>query len=72
MESIKIVSDVGTNFMSQTFKEFCRKMNIQQPVASSYHNQSNGQVKAYLRFVKCTIKKCLDTNQDISVALLQI
>ena len=37
----KIVSYVGTNFTSETFKDFCRKMNLQQTITLSYHYQSN-------------------------------
>ena len=59
------VSDVNTNFTAETFKDFCRKMNIQQTITSSYHHHSNGQVDACIKFVKCTITKCLDTNRNI-------
>ena len=31
----KIVSDGGTNFISETFREFSRLMNIQQSITSS-------------------------------------
>ena len=41
----KIVSDAGTK-MSEMLKEFCKMMNIQWSITSSYHNQSNGQVEA--------------------------
>ena len=52
----KIVSDVGTNFTSDQLKDFCRKMNIQQAITSSYPHQINGQVEACIKFVKHTIK----------------
>ena len=42
--SWKIISDVGTNFTSETFKKFWRKLNIQQSIMPSFHHQSNGQV----------------------------
>ena len=38
----------------------------------SYHLQSNGQVKACIKFVKCIIKKYRHTNNDIYFALFQI
>ena len=41
-----IVSDTGMNFTSEKFREFCRLMNIQHSITSSYHNQSNSQVEA--------------------------
>ena len=53
----KIISYVGKNFVREQFKEFCRCLNIDQDVVSLYDHQSNGQVKACIKFVKCTIKK---------------
>ena len=44
-------------------------MNIQQYITSFYHHQSTGQVEAYFKFVKNTIKNT-DTNQDTNLALL--
>ena len=69
---MKIISDAGTNFTLETVTEFCRKLNIQQSITSLYHHQSSGQVEACIKFIKCAIKKCIDTNQDINLALLQI
>ena len=36
------------------------------------HHQSNWQGEACIKIVKCTIKKCLDNNDDVNLALLQI
>ena len=58
--AIKFVSDARMNFTSETFKEFCRKLNIQQSL-----------VEACIKFLKHTIKKCTDTNQCVTLALLQ-
>ena len=52
----KIVLDAGTNFISLKFKQFCRQMNIQQAVTSSYYHHSNGQVEVCMKFMKHTIK----------------
>ena len=43
-----------------------------QAVSLAYHHQSNRQVKACIKFIKCTIKKCSDSGGDIHMALLQI
>ena len=40
--------------------------------SARYHHQSNGQVKACIKFIKCTFKKCNDSGRDINMALLQI
>ena len=35
-------------------------------------HQRNGQVKACIKFVKCMIKKCKQTNNNVNFTLLQI
>ena len=51
-----MVSDAGTNYIAEIFKEFSRKLNIEQAVSSSYKHQSNGQLETYIKFVKRTVK----------------
>ena len=53
----KLMSDAGTNFISDRFRKFCSSLNIQQAVSSAYHHQRNGQVEACIKFIKCTFKK---------------
>ena len=48
----KLMSDAGTNFVSEKFRCFCRSINIEQAVSSAYHHQNNGQVKACIKFIK--------------------
>ena len=55
----KLVSDAGTNFISDKFKNICRELNIEEAVASSYHHQTNAQVEACIQFGKHTIKNAL-------------
>ena len=57
-----IISDGGMNLKSETSRQFCGQMSIQQSIIPSYHHHSNGQVGACIKFVKHTIKKYLDTN----------
>ena len=65
------MSDSGGNFISEKCKKFCKSLNIEQPVSSSYHHQSNGQVEACIKFVKHTMKKSFDSRTDTHIALLQ-
>ena len=67
----KLMSDTGTNFVSDKFRKFCSRLNIEQAVSSAYHNQSNGQVEACIKFIKHTLKMCY-TGGDIHMALLKI
>ena len=68
----EIMSDTGTNFVSDKFRKFCSRLNIEQAVSSTYHHQSNGQVEACFKFIKCTLKKCADSDGDIHMVLFQI
>ena len=52
----KIISDASTNFVSDRFHQFCKSINIEQAILSAYHHQNNGQVKACIKFIKCTFK----------------
>ena len=38
---LKIMSDAGTNFVSDRFWQFCKTINVEQAVSSAYHHQSN-------------------------------
>ena len=55
----KIMSNADDNFSSNKFKTFCKKLNIEQAVLSSYHDHSNGQVEACIIFIKQTFKNAL-------------
>ena len=52
----RLMSDAGTNFISEKFRRFCSRLNTEQAMLSVYHHQSNGQVKASIKFIKCTLK----------------
>ena len=69
---IRDTKDSGGNFVSDKFKTFWKSLNMEQAVSLSYHHQSNGQVEACIKFVKCTLKKCFDSRGDPHITLLQI
>ena len=68
----RIMSDAGSNFISEKLRHFCNSLNIKQAVSSSYHHQSNRYIEACIKLIKLTIKKCSDSGGDIYVAMLQI
>ena len=68
----KFMSDAGTNFISDRFRKFCSSLNIKKAVSSAYHHQSNGQVKACIKFIKYMFKNCTNSGGEINMALLQI
>ena len=52
----KMMSDAGGNFTPDKLKTFCKKLNIEKSVTSSYHHQGNGQVEACIKFIQWTLK----------------
>ena len=68
----KVMSDAGTNFISDRFQQFCATIDVEQAASLVYHHQSNGQVESCIKFIKCTFKKCANLGRDINMALLQI
>ena len=68
----KIISDMGTNPVSEKFKTFCRWLSICHTVGSLYNCQTNGQAEACIKFVMRTIKKYYETNNYLHLSLLQI
>ena len=68
----KVMSDAGGNFISDKFRQFCKCMNTEQITSSYLHHKSNSQVEACIKFIKHTMKKCIESNDDTHIALLQI
>ena len=68
----KIMSNTGKNFVSERFRQFWKSINVEKAVSSAYHHQSDGQVEACIKFIKCTFKKCTESGRDKNIALLHI
>ena len=52
----KTVSDTGTNFIYDKFRQFCMQLNIKQVITLSYHYQCTRKVEAFIKITECTIK----------------
>ena len=52
----RLMSDAGSNFISEKFKSFCNSLNIEQAVSLLHYHQINGQEEACIKFIKCTTK----------------
>ena len=52
----KIVSDLGTNFLSEKLEDFSRCLSIHHLIISSYNCESNGHAEAFIIFIKRMIK----------------
>ena len=68
----KIMSDGCGSFISDKFQQFCKNVNTEQAMSSLCNQQSNRQVETCIKFIKHTMKKCIKTNEDVHVPLLQI
>ena len=66
------MSDAGGNFISEKFKEWCAKLKREQAPSSLYYHQRNEKVEACIKFLKHTLRRCVDTNAGPHIALLQI
>ena len=67
----EVVSDNGPQYLSK-YDEFCNEWGIQHTTCSPKHPQSNGFIERQIRYIKPIIKKCLKSNGDTNLALLNI
>ena len=48
----QLISDSGTQFVSELFVNLCSTFNIQKTESSPYHQQANGKVEKFIQFLK--------------------
>ena len=60
----RILSDQGTQFISQAFKELCSHYNIEKIETTAYHQQCNGKVEKFGKFLLDTISTVLKADQS--------
>ena len=65
-----IVSDGGTQFMSQEFKYFMKMWDIQHRVTSPTNAQSNGQAEHFVQTIKNSLTKAMEGGEDLHLAIL--
>ena len=65
-----IVSDGGTQFTSQEFKDFMKMWGIQHRVTSPTNAQSNGQAECFVQTIKNNLTKALEGGEDLHLAIL--
>ena len=65
-----IVSDSGTQFTSQEFKDFIRDWQIDHRITSPTNAQSNGQVERFVQTVKNSLMKAMEGAEDLHLAIL--
>ena len=65
-----IVSDSGTQFPSQEFKDFTRTWGIQHRITSPTNAQSNGQAECFVQTIKNSLTKAIEGGEDQHLAIL--
>ena len=65
-----IISDSGTQFTSQEFKEFTKYWQIDHNVSSPRNPKSNGLTERFVQTIKSSIIKTLQVWEEIETALL--
>ena len=69
----KVVSDAGTNFVSEKVENFCKELSIHYIMSFSYNNQNNFTSTSMHNVYQKNHEKLLETNADIyKNVLLQI
>ena len=65
-----IVSDGGTQFTSQEFKDFTRDWHIDHRITSPTNAQSDGQAERFVQTVKYSLTKVMEGEEDLHLAIL--
>ena len=67
----EIVSDNGLQYHG-IYNQFCAEWGIQHTTTSPWYSQSNGFIERQIRYLKPIIKKCLKSDGNIDLALLNV
>ena len=65
-----IVTDSGTQFASQEFKDFTQVWNIEHRVTSPTNAQSSSQAERFVQTIKNSLTKAMEGGDDPHLALL--
>lgn len=67
---LDVISDDGTNFDCQEFRNFVREWEFNFKTSSPYHQQGNGKTEAAVGIAKSLIKKCVENGEDFHKGVL--
>lgn len=65
----EIVTDFGSQYTSDKFRNICHQNGIILHFSSPYHHQTNGVAERTIGTYKCMLKKALESNQSPYTAL---
>lgn len=66
----KLVSDNGSQFVSQEFSQFAREWEFEHSTSSPHHPRGNGKAESAVKVVKNLFKKAIRAGKDPWLALL--
>ena len=69
---LEIVTDCGSQFLSEQFQSFIKDWGITHHTSSPYHHQSNGKAESAVKIIKNMIKKAHENNEDPFIGLLEL
>jgi transposase InsO family protein len=67
-----LISDNGPQFSSREFQQFTMKYGIEHNTSSPLYPKSNGLAEKAVQTVKETMEKCIEADEDIYLALLDL
>lgn len=67
----EIVSDNGPCYLSE-YDKMCEQLGITHTKISPRHPQGNGFIERQIGYIKPIIRKCIESNTDIDIALLNV
>ena len=60
----RVLSDRGTNFMSEMFKKLNARMGSEKIFTTSYHPATDGSAERIIRFISCSLTAYLNSDQN--------
>jgi len=66
-----LITDNGTNYASQEFKEFTKEWDINHIMTSPHHHKSNGKAESAVKIAENIVKKAKKEGQDVWKAMLE-
>lgn len=67
-----LISDNGPQYTSAEFKSFVASYGIEHVTSSPLYAQSNGLAETSVQTVKILMKKCLESGDNVYLALLDL
>lgn len=66
----ELVTDNGPAYSSMEFKKFMQEWEVHHVTSSPHYPQSNGKSERTVQTIKNLLKKCIDSNEDFNLSLL--